>query len=102
MKSSCFENLTYNQIKTLIDVLKSVKGNDFEFIRKKYLESSNNFEGAIDFLKSLNSLCVNDNVINISNSLKSLLKNSILNNNIIKGYMICKDSDGIGQNGFVN
>ena len=64
-----FENLTYRQIRTLIDVLNGVKEKNLELIRKRHKNASENFNGAKNFLEELELLREKNGTLSISTCL---------------------------------
>ena len=86
-----FDNLKYQHIKTLIDVLNRAKEKNSEHIKKRYDRVSENFDGVMDFLKKLGllrerngslsiskTICLSENQQLTDHSLKWLLLNELL------------------------
>jgi hypothetical protein len=85
-----FDKLTYRQIKTLMDVIRSTKGQDYEFISKKYKSNEENFERALDFLKGLKLLRANNDKITPTRDLMKLLNCKVSDDNLTKSYLLEK------------
>jgi len=82
-----FENLKYQQLKTLIDVLNGVKEKNVEFIRKRYENTSENFDGAKDFLMGLKLLREKSGSLSISKPLR-ISDNGQLSDDVLKGLLL--------------
>lgn len=87
---SIFNKITYYQIKTLIDVVYSTTEKDYDYIRKKFQSSADNFECALAFLAGLKLLKTNNNEITITNDLKEFHSVQPLNDNLTKNFLLEK------------
>ncbi|MGR3173602.1 MAG: DUF3883 domain-containing protein [Candidatus Scalindua sp.] len=85
-----FNKITYHQIKTLINVVYSTTEMDYDFIRKKFQASADNFESVLAFLGGLKLLKTNNNEITITKVLKEFRSSHTLNDNLAKNFLLEK------------
>lgn len=63
-----FENLKYQQIKKLIEIINGAKEKNIEIIKNRYKNSSDNFEGAKDFLNKLKILKEKNTILSLNDN----------------------------------
>jgi len=87
---SSFEHITFKKIQILLETIFSSSDQDYEFIRQIYQLSADRFEVVLEFLNGLRLVKVKSGIIILSNDLNNFFRKNILNDDLIKGYLLEK------------
>ncbi|MBW8010664.1 MAG: DUF3883 domain-containing protein [Chloroflexi bacterium] len=83
-----FDNISYKQVKTLLKILISSKGNDLEFIQRAFEEKAQYFENTQIFLEDLDLISVKSGEINLDRKTQKFLWTNISDDNSLKRLLL--------------
>ncbi len=69
-----FDNISFTQLCSLINILGSTNSSDIDFIKSKYFDVARDYDATVEFLTNLSLVTQRDDQITISPELKSLFK----------------------------
>ncbi|MFW9943067.1 MAG: DUF3883 domain-containing protein [Candidatus Thorarchaeota archaeon] len=88
MKNIKIENITYNQLKSFVEILKSTNKLYIDFIRARFNSVSHSFEDTIKFFEALSLLKVQNDRIILSRLFEQFLLKDIKNGLIFNEFML--------------
>jgi len=88
--NSVLDNITFRQIKTLIETINTISGKDYEVIQRSYKSNAENFEGALTYLSGLKLISVTNGKVIPTRSFKKFLDEYIPEDTLTKSYLLEK------------
>lgn len=87
---SLFDNISFHQIKVLINIFYSLSELKHEFIKNWFQPDAQNYKGTLDFLRGLKLVKVKDNVIILTDEFKKVIMEYNQNESIINNFLLKK------------
>jgi len=87
---SLFDNITFHQIKVLINIFNSLSELKYEFIKNWFQSDAQNYKETLDFLKYLKLIKVKDDIIILTAEFGKIIKEYNQNESIINHFLLKK------------
>lgn len=87
---SLFDNISFHQIKVLINIFYSLSELKHEFIKNWFQSDAQNYKETLDFLRGLKLVKVKDDIIILTDEFKKIIKEYNQNESIINNFLLKK------------
>jgi len=87
---SLFDNISFHQIKVLINIFYSLSELKHEFIKNWFQPDAQNYKETLDFLKGLKLVKIKDDIIILTDEFTKIIKEYNQNENIINNFLLKK------------
>lgn len=87
---SLFDNISFHQIKVLINIFYSLSELKHEFIKNWFQPDAQNYKETLDFLRGLKLVKVKDDIIILTEEFKKVIKEYKQNESIINNFLLKK------------
>lgn len=87
---SLFDNISFHQIKVLINIFYSLPELKHEFIKNRFQSDAQNYKETLDFLRGLKLVKVKDDIIILTDEFTKIIKEYNQNESIINNFLLKK------------
>jgi len=87
---SLFDNISFHQIKVLINIFNSLSELKYEFIKNCFQSDAQNYKETLDFLRGLKLVKVKDDIIILTDEFVKIIKEYNQNESIINHFILKK------------